>query len=473
MTFFSKIHRFLRLKISLRSGTDVEGTISEISKNVVLRGVNVWMLVCSAILASIGLDVSSTAVIIGAMLISPLMSPILGVGLGVAIQDRKLLYAAMKNLLLATFLSIATSFIYFFISPLGEITPEISARITPTILDVGVAFFGGVAGIAAGSRRDKTNAIPGVAIATALMPPICVAGFGLAKMNGTVFLGAFYLYFINAVFIALATYLISIWLKFPKREQIDEEQKATVRRFIIGFVVLMMIPSALIFYNVLSELRFNRNVKNFVTTEVRRDDRQPVQWEVSEKDSPRTLKIYTVGRAVNFDEKRELQQKLLEYGLGDLKLDLVQLNVSPDEFERLATDVESNLADKVKLLQSVEEQRKKEIEDLQNELSQIRENSAPEKVFLIDMKRLFPEIVSINWQPPPTTDNANTASNQDKTLLIEYKNDVTDAEKRTINAKILRLAAARLREDRFRIVEKQTAPPQNEQGGASNANTGQ
>lgn len=178
MRFLSKITRFIRLKISLRDGTDIEGTIEEISKNVSLRGINVWMLICSAILASIGLDVNSTAVIIGAMLISPLMSPILGVGLAVAIQARGLLKNSLLNLGLATILSLLTSFLYFFLSPLGGITSEISARITPTILDVGVAFFGGIAGIAAGSRKDKTNAIPGVAIATALMPPLCTGRRG-------------------------------------------------------------------------------------------------------------------------------------------------------------------------------------------------------------------------------------------------------------------------------------------------------
>jgi uncharacterized hydrophobic protein (TIGR00271 family) len=205
--------RFLKLITSIRNGTDVNGTIEEISENAQFRGSNIWMLFCSTLLASIGLDLNSTAVIIGAMLISPLMSPILGVGLGVAIFDKLLLRSAFKSLFIATTISLGTSALYFFVSPLGELTQEIAARTTPTLLDIGVAFFGGVAGIVAGSRLSKTSAIPGVAIATALMPPVCVAGFGIAKTDSSIFLGAFYLFFINAFFISLATYLICVFLR--------------------------------------------------------------------------------------------------------------------------------------------------------------------------------------------------------------------------------------------------------------------
>lgn len=470
MRFLSKITRFIRLKISLRDGTDIEGTIEEISKNVSLRGINVWMLICSAILASIGLDVNSTAVIIGAMLISPLMSPILGVGLAVAIQARGLLKNSLLNLGLATILSLLTSFLYFFLSPLGGITSEISARITPTILDVGVAFFGGIAGIAAGSRKDKTNAIPGVAIATALMPPLCTAGFGLAKMDSGIFLGAFYLFFINAVFIALATYLVSIWLKFPKRERIDENQSVIVRRFIIGFVILGMIPSGLIFYNVLNKLQFDRNVKKFVNTEIRRDERQPIQWEIINSDNRKTLKVYTVGQGLSLDEKQRLQELLARYGIGNLELSIIQLNISPDEFKQLATDVESNLAKKVNFLQSAEDERKKEIENLQNEIRELQENSTPERLFLIDIARLFPEIVYIDWENT-TTEAKASASNQIKTLLVEFQKDVTETLRKTIKAKILRLAQARLREDDFIINERKIV--EINQGENRNENTEQ
>lgn len=473
MSFLKKIKRLFRLTVSLANGTDAEGTIKEISQNVTLRGVNVWMLVCSAILASIGLDVNSTAVIIGAMLISPLMSPILGVGLGIAIHDRRLLIDSLKNLLLATVLSLLTSFLYFFISPFGELTPELSARITPTILDVGVAFFGGVAGIVAGSRRNKTNAIPGVAIATALMPPICTAGYGLAKMSSTVFLGAFYLYFINAVFIALATYLISKLLKFPLRATVDTEQETTVNRFIIGFVLVVIIPSALIFYNVLEKLRFDKGVKDFVNTQVRNDARQPIQWKINDQTSPNVLKIYTVGQAANDDEKRALQETLDGYNVGNLKLKLIQLNVSPDEFDRLTSDVQTNIAEKLNLLQTVEDEQKKKVEMLETEIAALKESSEPDVNFLNDAKWIFPEIADIKWQTA-TTDDAEDSSNQVKMLSVTFKENVAAATEHLVTARILRLAQSRFADTRFRVIKQETPKndvEENVNQEQSNANT--
>lgn len=400
IALFEKWLRFLRLITSIRGGTDVEGTISGISGGVRLRGANVWMLVCSAILASIGLDVNSTAVIIGAMLISPLMSPILGVGLGIGILDRILLRDSMKNLALATFLSLATSFLYFLISPLGELTPELAARTTPTLLDVGVAFFGGIAGIVAGSRTRKTSAIPGVAIATALMPPICTAGFGLAKFDSGVFLGAFYLYFINASFISLATYLITIMLRFPKREQINEQQTTWVRRYIFGFTVLITIPSAFIFYSVLTKLRFDQGVRNFVNTEIRRDNRQPIRWEVLENGTPRVLKIFTVGVAISDEEMENLRTKLGEYSIAELQLSVVQMNVSPDEFRRISANVETTITDNLKIISSIEEEQAREVENLKAEIERLRQDTDPNLIFLRNVQKRFPELAGVNWIDP-------------------------------------------------------------------------
>ena len=209
------IKEFIKDVFDIKEGADPNGTISSIRQNVKIKGSNVWILIAGAMLASIGLDTNSSAVIIGAMLISPLMNPILGIGLSVGINDKELLTSSLKNFVIAIIASLVTSYIYFSITPLGEPTPELQARIKPTILDVLVALFGGIAGIVATSRKEKSNAIPGVAIATALMPPICTAGFGLATNRLNFFLGAFYLFFLNAVFISLSTYLIVKYLKFP------------------------------------------------------------------------------------------------------------------------------------------------------------------------------------------------------------------------------------------------------------------
>ncbi len=459
--FIKKTRRRIRIVLALSRGTDAEGTIEEISKNVAIRGSNIWMLVCSSVLASLGLDINSTAVLIGAMLISPLMSPILGVGLGVGILDRKLLRESLKNLVLATFISLAASGIYFLISPLGEITNEISSRTTPTILDVGIAFFGGVAGIVAGSRRDKTSAIPGVAIATALMPPICVAGYGLAKFSSKIFLGAFYLFFINAFFIGLATYLIVVWLKFPKRSQLDGVQRVRVVRFIIGFAVLMIIPSGFIFFNVLHKLNFDRNVKSFVNTEIRNDYRQPVQWDVLQTTTPPTLKVYIVGRAVGPDEGDKLQADLNRYGVGSLMLKFVQLNVSPDEFQRLSSNVETDVTEKIKVMQSVEEKRKIEIDQLRADLLKLKENTDPDIVFLKEVKRRFPQVSDVFWQDPATAPPDN-ASNPERVLFVTFTNEVDYAAKENIKDQIMRLARSRFDNEEIQIVEPLQNEPESE-----------
>ena len=199
---------YLRNLFSLHEDKESElKTIENIKKNTIFKGTNLWILAFAILIASIGLNVNSAAVIIGAMLISPLMGPIMGVGLSLGIYDFELLKQAIRNLLIATIIGLFISSLYFSITPLNEAQSELLARTYPTIYDVLIAFVGGLTGIVAGSRSEKGNAIPGVAIATALMPPLCTAGYGLATYNFGIFLGAFYLYLINCVFICLATFL--------------------------------------------------------------------------------------------------------------------------------------------------------------------------------------------------------------------------------------------------------------------------
>lgn len=183
-------------------------TIESIRKGIEFKGTNLWVLIFATFVASLGLNTNSTAVIIGAMLISPLMGPIMGFGLGLGISDFDLIKRSFRNFATATVFSVITSTLFFLISPISEAQSELLARTQPTVYDVLIAFFGGLAGIVASSTKSKGNVIPGVAIATALMPPLCTAGFGLASGNLYYFFGAFYLYFINTVFISLATYVV-------------------------------------------------------------------------------------------------------------------------------------------------------------------------------------------------------------------------------------------------------------------------
>src|SRR3954469_6543286 len=235
--------KYLEKVLDLRATSDFEKAKSTISEGVNLRGYNLWILLCAALLASLGLDTNSTAVIIGAMLISPLMSPILGVGMSVAIHEKALLVRSLRNLGMAVGISLSASALYFALTPLGEVTPELQARTFPTLLDVLIALFGGIAGIVSISRRDQTNAIPGVAIATALMPPLCTAGFGIATKHWNYFLGAFYLFFINAVFISLTTYLIAKYLHFPSKEFLNEDLHKKYSLWFTVISIIALLPS--------------------------------------------------------------------------------------------------------------------------------------------------------------------------------------------------------------------------------------
>lgn len=250
--------------MDLREGLDQEGTIISIRTNKKMRGSNAWMLICSIMIASLGLNLDSPAVIIGAMLISPLMSPILGVGLAVGTNDREALVLSIRHFGIAILIALITSTLYFAITPLDQFTDEMRARTAPTFFDALVAVFGGLAGIISVTRRDKSNAIPGVAIATALMPPLCVTGYGIAAGDIEVAFNSFYLFFLNSFFIALTTYLIIRLLQFPYRAYVNAAEARKTRIRVTIFSLLIMVPGVLIFRTVIKDLSREQNIRSFV-----------------------------------------------------------------------------------------------------------------------------------------------------------------------------------------------------------------
>ena len=245
--FVEELNRYFNVSTDREKEED---TVDAIRKGVSFHGSNLWILVFAIFIASLGLNVNSTAVIIGAMLISPLMGPIIGMGLAVGINDFELLKRSVKNYLVATLISVVTATVYFLLTPLNEAQSELLARTSPTLYDVLIALCGGAAGIVALSCKGKGNVFPGVAIATALMPPLCTAGFGIATGNIYYFLGAFYLFFINTVFISLATYLGVRMMKFRQKQFINHEQYAKVKRYIVIAVVVTMVPAAFMTYGI-------------------------------------------------------------------------------------------------------------------------------------------------------------------------------------------------------------------------------
>jgi uncharacterized hydrophobic protein (TIGR00271 family) len=301
---------------------DEQAIIAQITEGVSFKGANLWVLIFAIFIASLGLNVNSTAVIIGAMLISPLMGPIVGMGLAVGTNDLDLLKRAGKNFGVATLISVLTATVYFLITPLSEAQSEMLARTSPTLYDVLIAFCGGAAGIIALCTRGKGNVIPGVAIATALMPPLCTAGFGLATGHLLYFLGAFYLFFINTVFIALATYCGVRLLHFQKHEYQLTERAVKGRRILMSIVVVTMLPAAYMTFRIVQQSIFESNVRKFVKTELTQRGTQIISNTV-DKDSMR-LRVVAVGREISSLTQAEAQSRMKEYGLGDYTLRIIQ-----------------------------------------------------------------------------------------------------------------------------------------------------
>ena len=320
MNFFNRIRVYLNLRPDLE---EEQLVVDEITRGVSFRGANLWVLICAIFIASLGLNVNSTAVIIGAMLISPLMGPIIGMGLAIGINDLDLLKRAAKNFSVTTLISVLTAMVYFFLSPLGEAQSELLARTSPTIYDVLIAFFGGAAGIIALATRGKGgNVLPGVAIATALMPPLCTAGFGLATGNLLFFLGAFYLFFINTVFISLATALGVRMMRFHQHHFLTPERTKRAKRIFTGIVIATTVPALWMTVNIIRTSIFESNVRSFVKHELSLPGTQVLSSSADRGEH--TLRIVAVGREISDSLQQEVESRLSDYGLAGYRLTLIQ-----------------------------------------------------------------------------------------------------------------------------------------------------
>lgn len=266
---FASVKVFLVELLDFRQDTDREATIEAIKGDVSFKGATAWILICSIFVASVGLNANSTAVVIGAMLISPLMGPILGVGMSIAINDVDTLRKSLINLATMIVLSLLTAFLFFYLFPLSEDTSELLGRTKPDIRDVLIALFGGLALIIARTKRGTiASVIFGVAIATALMPPLCTAGYGLAIQNWEYFLGAMYLFTINTIFIALATFLVLKLLRFPMLKYANSKKRSRIGKIATLLAIVVMVPAVWTFLNVLKESRFNHDAKTYIANEL-------------------------------------------------------------------------------------------------------------------------------------------------------------------------------------------------------------
>ena len=389
------IKNFLSEYLDLRKDKDNElATVDSIRKGVEFKGANLWILIFAIFMASLGLNVNSTAVIIGAMLISPLMGPIMGVGLSVGLNDFDLMKRSLKSFLITTLFSVITATIFFLISPVAEGQSELLARTSPTIYDVLIALMGGLAGVVALSTKEKGNVIPGVAIATALMPPLCTAGYGLATGNLVYFLGAFYLYFINSVFISLATFLGVRIMRFKQKEFLDKEREKKVRTYIILIAVLTMCPAVYLTVGIIEKTFYDTAVNRFITEQLSFENTQVVDKKIVSEGKEHEIRVVLIGQEVPETSIAIARSKLKDYKLNNTKLVVLQgMNNEAVDISSIRAMVMEDFYKNSE--QRLVEQRQK-IENLENRLKRYESFDEMGKAVIPELKVLYPSVKSIS-----------------------------------------------------------------------------
>ncbi len=316
--------KFLRDRFSLdEDKAQRDEVVAAIAKGVEFRGVNLWVLIFATMIASLGLNINSAAVIIGAMLVSPIMGPIMGAGLALGINDFELLKKSLRNLSLMFIVAIVTSTLYFFVSPLSANSSELLARTTPSIYDVLIALFGGLAGMVAQTRQDRTSTvIPGVAIATALIPPLCTAGFGIATGQPRFFFGAFYLFFINSVFIAMATYLVVRFLKYQKKAFLDPVRERNVKRSMLIISLVTFVPSVVIGVQMVRVSVFEAMADKYVERVFAFPHTRVIEanMEYARRGEPSRIELLLVGEPLGDEVIDNARAQLPGYGLDKTEL---------------------------------------------------------------------------------------------------------------------------------------------------------
>ncbi len=397
-TFWHDVCQYLKSIADIAADCDAQATIDNIGRSVEFRGVNIWILVFAIVIASVGLNVNSTAVVIGAMLISPLMSPIMGIGLGVGISDNDLIRKSIRNLIAMAAISLVASTTYFLLTPLSDAQSELLARTKPTAFDVLIAFFGGLAGIVAMSRKqEKTTVVAGVAIATALMPPLCTAGYGLGTGQWIYFFGAFYLFFINSFCIALATFLMVRYLKFPRKKFVDIAHERKVRRSILVFSLIIIIPSIFIGVNVIREASFDSQAIKFVADIERSPACENVQIVGTKRNysaKEQSITISLVGQPLTPEQVEYLHKRLADFGLSKAKLTIRQTGGAT-----LDLDAQSEMIQQI--LERKEEQlaaRDATIDALHAQIDSLQNQSVitPEQL-VREVQVLFPDVLSLTF----------------------------------------------------------------------------
>jgi uncharacterized hydrophobic protein (TIGR00271 family) len=449
------VKEFLIELLDIRKDTNREGTVQAVKDNISMKGHTAWILVFSILIASIGLNANSTAVVIGAMLISPLMGPILGVGMSIGINDIDTLRRSMINLGVMVGLSLLTSFLFFSIPLFQDATTELLARTRPDVRDVFIALAGGLALIVAVSRPSpQTNTVAGVAIATALMPPLCTAGFGLATWNFSYFFGAMFLFTINTIFIALATFVIVKFLKFPMVKYINSAKRKRIAQFASIVAFLILAGSVYQFYELFKENQFKRNARTFIN-ELKNNDGVAILGDDDENINylERTITLPILGAMIPESERKAWENRMAELGLEEVTLNVQQKDDS--EMRQQVQNLQDLYAQNQKIITSRDESIKEKedrIRLLESELSKFYNEIVPFKEVSEEAKINYDAIEGMSYYKEITTDFNKIDSIA--VFSIKWKDNTRQKTKEDQEKRLKLWLKKRLELDTLKVIQK-------------------
>ena len=401
---------YLKSLIHLADEIDYENASTSIRKNIAFKGTNVFILACAIIIASVGLNVNSIPVIIGAMLISPVMGPILGFGLGLGTEDNHLVKDSLKNFGVMVAISIIASSLFFLLSPLSLANPsELLARTNPTIYDVLIALFGGLAGIIETSRKDKGSVITGVAIATALMPPLCTVGYGISIWKGQVIFGALYLFTINSIFIALATFAAVKYFRFPVVEASGETRTHLPKAAVYIILTIVLVPSIITAINTIKENNFNIHAEKVVAENKNLGKCFIYDHKATYSRKAPKLELFLAGETLTDEAKKKLYQSAEEYGITRSQI----------VFHEDATSMRQEFSE-VEIVKGIYEHTDRQIKTLNDsiakltaELSDYQLKELPVESVSKELFAQYPDIIEVSLTSGSTVHSSdNTASEQ-------------------------------------------------------------
>ena len=440
---FNTVREFLKTTLNLTNDVDIQAASENIRKNIPFRGPNVYILFVAIIIASVGLNVNSIPVIIGAMLISPLMGPITGLGLGLGTNDRELVLFSIKNLLVMVGISLLAATLYFILTPLEIDNPtELLARTRPTIYDVFIALFGGLAGVLETARKEKGTVISGVAIATALMPPLCTVGYGIANLSWQYTIGALFLFSINCIFIAMAAYLMAKFLKFPVK---TVEQHRT-RYFILSYGLVILLAATSIFtgYNVIRENDFTKLANRFVKKNQNIGKTYIYDSQVNIDNKPYMLELRLAGETLNEDTKEMLLRDAENYGIMRSQIMIHEdATVQVDRFNE--TEIVKNL---IATNQSNVQVRDDSIKVLNAQITAYKQRELPAKQLAEELQVQLPSITRLTLAKGTALEQ-NMVMSEEQVVVVAHCSEMPSEEEKT---RVYEWLKVRLQIDRLEII---------------------